>query len=766
MENRYSENNCIKKDTSADLQQLTAQLNSMQFQINEMRAKINLLNSALKNQSADRITVKAASYDHELTSGSQDVKTDVSTSDSQDVKTDVSTSASQDVKTDVSTSGSQDVKNAALTTSQKGNFKNSIENRLGRNIMGIMASVLIFISIVLFSISDIPGQIKLTGIYIISLLMFLTGYYLMRKTRDAFSVSLTGCGAGAIFISIYLTYFYYGYINLPAVLILLLAWSFFLAFFSTKTTWHFKIIGQLGIALTCVFSFINLCTERTDSASLFTSQACFILSFFYIASLFYMFVFDDRIMPHEITQMIIAFISFSAMYFSFRMSLAYVERSYNISVSDTNICIFCILFLAYLLYLHVMFAKKLQFDRKLPAAIYLIFVFATTIFIATDITGFLFCKTGIKSENISVGRTALVIFFICMLLIEIFRNKRVISKCNGSKSPVPSFTAYICVTTFLSALIWMFLPSADIKSDALVCRGVFIILMAVAALITKMPHYKYISYCFTAWYVLFFYTYSVPDKMLYPCMVIFPIAALLILFINMLPKIKLAETKSSTDICAIYTLFLLWLLNVLSFENYNILDETFGNIYAYYAIAIVSCIMCYAVSIYNSYFKKGSVYINIIHGIVMFAGLCYLGCDSMPVWLKILTQLMVTIVFCVNTGKWIKKYNKNNLVMYFIVFKFTSYTWVSLYSYEANPYLISGALLLIATSSILLGFCIKIPGFRQFGLVLALFGAIKLVIADSTYNNKLIQAVSFLLCGILCFIISLVYSKLSKYFED
>ena len=39
MENRYSENNCIKKDTSADLQQLTAQLNSMQFQINEMRAK-------------------------------------------------------------------------------------------------------------------------------------------------------------------------------------------------------------------------------------------------------------------------------------------------------------------------------------------------------------------------------------------------------------------------------------------------------------------------------------------------------------------------------------------------------------------------------------------------------------------------------------------------------------------------------------------------------------------------------------------------------
>jgi xanthine/uracil permease len=76
--------------------------------------------------------------------------------------------------------------------------------------------------------------------------------------------------------------------------------------------------------------------------------------------------------------------------------------------------------------------------------------------------------------------------------------------------------------------------------------------------------------------------------------------------------------------------------------------------------------------------------------------------------------------------------------------------------------LLNITMLAIAIFAILIGFKMKQKPVRLFGLTLSLVDVASLVLFNIDYSNSIQFAGGIILCGVLCFAISFIYSKISK----
>lgn len=79
---------------------------------------------------------------------------------------------------------------------------------------------------------------------------------------------------------------------------------------------------------------------------------------------------------------------------------------------------------------------------------------------------------------------------------------------------------------------------------------------------------------------------------------------------------------------------------------------------------------------------------------------------------------------------------------------------------------ISIASIIFAIISIYYGFIANYKYLRIFGLILSIFSVIKLILIDISYDDTIWRALSFFICGILCFVISVIYNKIDKKIES
>ena len=100
--------------------------------------------------------------------------------------------------------------------------------------MGVMASILIFIALMMFAIVALPSMtdsIKIISMFILSGGMMAIGVLLMNKdSKNVFNASIAGCGIGAVFISLMTTRMYFEAIGDYGLYILLLLWAAAVAF--------------------------------------------------------------------------------------------------------------------------------------------------------------------------------------------------------------------------------------------------------------------------------------------------------------------------------------------------------------------------------------------------------------------------------------------------------------------------------------------------------------------------------------------------------
>ncbi|MBP3486886.1 MAG: hypothetical protein J6K53_00665 [Roseburia sp.] len=145
------------------------------------------------------------------------------------------------------------------------------EKTFGEAILPICASVLIFISFIFFAAIVLPylnNTVKMVLMYVASAAIALTGgVFLLRDSKNKGFVALTGCGMGALYLSLMLSNIYFRAMGEAALYIGLLLWTVAVCVMSKLRSNSFLIIGQIGVNLSVLLG-VYLCTETEDAAKL------------------------------------------------------------------------------------------------------------------------------------------------------------------------------------------------------------------------------------------------------------------------------------------------------------------------------------------------------------------------------------------------------------------------------------------------------------------------------------------------------------------
>lgn len=145
------------------------------------------------------------------------------------------------------------------------------EKTFGEAILPICASVLIFISFIFFAAIVLPylnNTVKMILMYAVSIAIALTGgLLLLRDSKNKGFVALTGCGMGALYLSLMLSNIYFRAMGEAALYIGLLLWTVVVCVMSKLRSNSFLIIGQIGVDLSVLLG-VFLCTKTEDAGKL------------------------------------------------------------------------------------------------------------------------------------------------------------------------------------------------------------------------------------------------------------------------------------------------------------------------------------------------------------------------------------------------------------------------------------------------------------------------------------------------------------------
>lgn len=170
---------------------------------------------------------------------------------------------------------------------------NDFEKTIGKSFMGIMASVLIFISLILFATVIVPyfGEIaKMVTTYVISFTFVIVGFIKLQKDKtNKFYISLSACGVGAVYISLLLSNIYFKKLEAIPLYILISIWGISVCFLGKLQNKIFQIIGEIGITISVIFG-CSLCMEYDNVAKFIAVIIFFIVT----STVFYIVHFDKE----------------------------------------------------------------------------------------------------------------------------------------------------------------------------------------------------------------------------------------------------------------------------------------------------------------------------------------------------------------------------------------------------------------------------------------------------------------------------------------
>ena len=90
--------------------------------------------------------------------------------------------------------------------------KESLETNVGKHVMGVLASILIFIglsSFIVLMLDSMSEVVKMCLMYVFSGGLLGLGLWRNSKKQTGFSTSITACGMGSIYISLFMTLTYF-----------------------------------------------------------------------------------------------------------------------------------------------------------------------------------------------------------------------------------------------------------------------------------------------------------------------------------------------------------------------------------------------------------------------------------------------------------------------------------------------------------------------------------------------------------------------------
>lgn len=609
-----------------------------------------------------------------------------------------------------------------MDTPQQVFKKKDLENVIGQSWMGIFASVLIFISLILFATVLAPlltDTIKMAAMYVTSIGFTAFGLIKLQKQKNRTYLAISSCGVGAIYISLLLSHLYFGAIGYIALYVLILVWAVFVCYLSKLRDQVFQIIGQFGISIALLFGDI-LCLQTQDSMKLFMLSLFFVLT----ASVFYVSNFRKEFHKNIVNHIFNCF------------NVIQLWRCLS-SMTDTDNFII-LAGMVMVLFLVAQFYFFLISEMKENYVSFSIFTVINTTLLA------LFLSETIQPQDICNG----ICFIIgCILLITVDRKYN--KKKNAGKNILQIYSILFMwmsvspITIFpepinLVFLMLLFLLLGYLREQEIYKYGSLVIFCLYWFSTTTI---SYFCLGLLYWAVLVYFMYTKKEQYTITCKLIFYIVGLLFLGDKLSSILRNVDWDVKWDLAQTTSLVVMGVLNVLAMKsmfikNFRTLQE-----------------------------EKGSVIVTyIINAIFMAWNLSAIMEVDNQVCHCVLILLAI-LLFVANTKNLIAK--KEGLVSgIYIGIKLTVLLITILSSFDAANYVISVSSFLFAIVSIVVGFRLHLKAFRIYGLILSMLSVIKLIMIDIRYDNTLGHALSFFVSGILCFTISMIYNVIDKKMKE
>lgn len=601
----------------------------------------------------------------------------------------------------------------------KANAKD-LEKTIGKSLMGIFASVLIFISLILFATLLLPyfnDTAKMITTYVISFVFLGVGLFKLKKdSENKFFVALTGCGMGALYISMLLSNIYFKVLGDIPLYILIGIWGICIGVFSKKRSKIFQAIGESGILIATVFGCI-LCTQEQDVVKFIALVIFYAISFIAFYVIHYQKEFIENLMHHIFNVLNLFILAVTA----FELSLD----------SEVMVGVWMVFVL-----LLVSFGCTLWHKAEKEA--FSIYIFAIIYMIMCYVVLKMLC------EEWSVW--GIIAYATSVLLMALFQWKKTVEEDGKYAAQwILYIIAIIAVNCWENGFAYGAIP-------------LLILPAMIAGFLLKNIVFKYGGLLVAAGYLFF-----VSDINLY---VHYLLCLLVVATGHYLMYWKKEQYNAAYKIC----IYLLTLLTLFYIEP--VFSELFGSddwsgLCTYIVVVTYNIFMMKGMLTGN--LKTGNQDISALYHItnlgLMLVGLSFAGDSYESAVIHILWIMVTLVTFLVNSKNYLDKRDSMAAGIYVGV-KLAVFMVVVLNSFEAVNYVISISCLLFAIASIIIGFAGEYKSLRIFGLVLSMISIFKLIMVDISYENTLGNALSFFVSGILCFVISLIYNYIDKKMQE
>lgn len=133
----------------------------------------------------------------------------------------------------------------------------SLENRIGKYVLPIAASVLIFVALCLFGSliqSSLTPTVKAVAMAVVSVAISVFGLVKMKKESKSYTfyAAVAGCGVGACYVSALVSYFALDVLPLTGLMSCVLIWIAIVTGLSRYKSRMFMVICYLGIVISTI----------------------------------------------------------------------------------------------------------------------------------------------------------------------------------------------------------------------------------------------------------------------------------------------------------------------------------------------------------------------------------------------------------------------------------------------------------------------------------------------------------------------------------
>ena len=601
---------------------------------------------------------------------------------------------------------------------EAGKYRN-LESAVGRNLFAVLASVLVLLGVGVFISTiyeQIPEMVKIIAIYIFGFVLLGVGLVIYRKNENKFWLGVASCGLAELLVSIITSHSYFEVLPLTGTFLLVLVWivgSFLL------TKYHptvFKTIGFIGFLIS-----ISLGLELVAWNE--TGIYLTLLGAYLVLSVFFMVTNKN----HVVMNTAMAFFSVAGLLMFWDLGPRLPEEMNWVPG---------VVFLAILAVFDGVYVWKAKVHKNaypmyailtvVLAAILLAYyrpmVTVPVIGVAALALWWIQSRWGCD-QNMRILYTALAGAYLMFAAVYQISNQ-------------PEMWWFIAFTAAAYGLYWL-TKKRDIAWLGWLCwlmfylRGwgadwVIWVLFLGAGGLFLLSDSKWIRRdraLQTAWYVMLFLSGH---------------GLLGVLREPFLENMDYRELRAFYEIsdAVFYTILAavnVWYLHRTMRDKEKLLRIT-----------------------------GPSVAVMALQGYVFFQ--CMTAVDSERWLVSALGVVGSMLVLSYSLWYSFRTRGANHRLMVWQFIKFTMYCWGVLALLNSSNILMHISPLLIAIVAVVLGFKLGHKAVRVYGLVLSLVDVVSLVLFNIDYGNSLQLAGGIVLCGVLCFVISFIYSRLSKVF--